>query len=583
MFYCNNKKTFCITGIQGGIFVAQTTISKQASPLPLRLFLLISPFFFGGFYEPLSCLFSVFLTGYLLYCQRKNGRLYICKNLPLLSLAVLTAAYFLSPFWAVDKGMAILGFFKFLPFLLFAAAVMQIDSSEQTDLLNTVPLSGSIMTVLSFALGRIPFLKDIFLVNHRLAGFFQYPNTFALFLLAGILIQMGKNHFDKKTLFCLAVLLFGIMQTGSRAVFLILLILIPLGCIFIKEKKARRILLLLLITAVAATLVYTILTGNTQNIGRYLTSSLNSSTFLGRLLYFKDALPVILSHPFGLGYMGYYYTQGSFQTGVYSVLNIHNEFLQLLLDVGWIPAFLFFAAVIRAVFSKQTAWNCRLLLIAVLGHCMFDFDLQFVVIGFLLITIFNLHTKAVWTLKKCPVQILAVLTVCSCLWFGLASGFFYCGSPNTAVLFYSGYTRAWQELLPESETIGQMEETADKILSYNSSVALVYSAKAKTAYSEGDFEHMIIYKKQAISLSKYVLEEYLDYFDMLLIGVQLYTENQDFQSAEYCRRCILEIPDMLKAVLDSTDSLAWKINDKPKLILPDKYQEIIDTLQASFI
>lgn len=561
--------------------MAQTTIQKQASPFPLRLFLLISPFFFGGFYEPLSCLFSVFLTGYLLYCQKINGRLYIYKNLPFLSLAVLSAAYLFSPFWAVDKGMAILGFFKFLPFLLFAAAIMQIDSSKQTELLDSIPLSGSLMTLLSFALGKIPALKDIFFVNSRLAGFFQYPNTFALFLLSGIFILMGKKHFEKKSLASLAILLFGVMQTGSRTVFLILLVLIPFSCLFIKEKRTRRILLLFLITAVAATLIYTIFTGNTKNIGRYLTSSVNSSTFLGRLLYFKDALPVILTHPFGLGYMGYYYLQGSFQTGVYSVLNIHNEFLQFLLDIGWIPAILFYAVIIHAIFSKQTIWNYRLLLIAITVHSMFDFDLQFVVIGFLLLTAVPLRAKAAWVLKKCPVQISALLILCPCLWFGCASGFYYCGSPKAALLFYPAYTRAWQDLLPESEDIKQMEETADKILSYNSSVSLAYSAKARAAYSKGDFERMIYYKKQAISLSKYVLEEYLDYFDMLLIGVQLYTKNQDSQSAEYCRRCILEIPDMIKSVLDSTDSLAWRINDKPELTFPNKYQKIIDTFRES--
>ena len=46
--------------------------------------------------------------------------------------------------------------------------------------------------------------------------------------------------------------------------------------------------------------------------GRFLTTSLHSSTLLGRLLYAQDALPVILRHPFGLGYRSYTYMQGSF-------------------------------------------------------------------------------------------------------------------------------------------------------------------------------------------------------------------------------------------------------------------------------
>lgn len=53
------------------------------------------------------------------------------------------------------------------------------------------------------------------------------------------------------------------------------------------------------------------MTGNMQSIGRYLTISLSSSTFLGGLLYVKDAVIPILTNPLGLGYQGYGYEQGS--------------------------------------------------------------------------------------------------------------------------------------------------------------------------------------------------------------------------------------------------------------------------------
>ena len=55
----------------------------------------------------------------------------------------------------------------------------------------------------------------------------------------------------------------------------------------------------------------------------------------------------------------YYYLQGSFQTGVYSVLNIHNELMQVLLDVGWIPAALMVMAVVKSFMAKQTGLTKR--------------------------------------------------------------------------------------------------------------------------------------------------------------------------------------------------------------------------------
>ena len=78
--------------------------------------------------------------------------------------------------------------------------------------------------------------------------------------------------------------------------------------------------------------------------------SLNESTFIGRIIYFKYGLRLIAKNPFGLGYLGFYYTEQFNQTAVYSVRYIHNELLQLLLDIGWLPAAFFAAALIAALF-----------------------------------------------------------------------------------------------------------------------------------------------------------------------------------------------------------------------------------------
>ena len=120
-------------------------------------------------------------------------------------------------------------------------------------------------------------------------------------------------------------------------------------------------------------------------MGRFLTISTQSSSLNGRLLYYFDALPVVLKNPFGLGYYGYYFSQGSFQTGVYSVVSIHNDILQFLLDIGWVPTILFVVAIVISVFSKRISYTQRLLLIVLIGHSLFDFDLQFVSMMFIII------------------------------------------------------------------------------------------------------------------------------------------------------------------------------------------------------
>lgn len=89
---------------------------------------------------------------------------------------------------------------------------------------------------------------------------------------------------------------------------------------------------------------------------------------------------------------------------------------------------------------------------------------------------------------------------------------------------------------------------------------------------------MIQNKKKAIALSKYRLAEYLDYFEMLYRGIILYQEAADMESAEYCRMCMAEIPEMLEEVLSETDPIAWNIFDKPELALPDEYTKVLEEI-----
>ena len=51
---------------------------------------------------------------------------------------------------------------------------------------------------------------------------------------------------------------------------------------------------------------------------------------------------------------------------------------------------------------------------------------------------------------------------------------------------------------------------------------------------------------------------YLDYFDMLAVGIQMYEQAGNSPSAAYCRQRLEAIPDMMRKALEDTSSLAWK-------------------------
>ena len=295
----------------------------------------------GGFHEFISAALSAVFAVYLIVLVKKNKG-FAWKD-TFLSWAVLVVVllYGMSSLWAVDRGMAFIGFVKFLPVFLYLLILRQTGQGNITEIL---PAFGAVTAGISVICMHLPVLENFFAVVGRLAGFFQYPNTYGLFLLVCqlLLLKKGVRKWDFLTL---AVLLGGILYTGSRTVF-VLTVLVNLAWFAFGGKKQRWIVLAIFaVLALGAAAV--LLWGRDTVLYRYLKISVTQSTFVGRLLYMLDSLPLLLQHPLGMGFMGYNFSQGSVQTGVYSVAYVHNDILQLFLDVGWIGGGVFLGALIR--------------------------------------------------------------------------------------------------------------------------------------------------------------------------------------------------------------------------------------------
>ena len=65
---------------------------------------------------------------------------------------------------------------------------------------------------------------------------------------------------------------------------------------------------------------------------------------------------------------------------------------------------------------------------------------------------------------------------------------------------------------------------------------------------------------------------------MLASGVKLYRGNGDDASADYCVEQAQGVPNMLAEVWESSSALAWRIDEKPELSLPEKYLHKIESL-----
>lgn len=537
----------------------------------------------GGYFCCVSAVLSVAFLAMIVYMFLRSNTFYITCDLNLAAVVCLTAGYFLSGLWAVDSGMAFMGGIKFLPVFLFFFILCQTPDQKER-LIRLLPLLGSLMTLFSFIMMQFSVFQIYVSVAGRLAGFFQYPNTYALYMLICMVISVymiDVKKIDWMWVVHIFAALFGIYLSGSRTVMVLSLFTVFL--VFLLRKELRKYAVLGLGFFIVLVLVLAFCGLGAGILSRLTSMAENASTFWGRLLYDRDAIKMIAAHPFGMGYYGYYFVQQEMQTGVYSVVNVHNEFFQIMLDIGIAPALLIYGAIIRSVISKEISERNRLILIIMTLHSLFDYDFQFLVMWFVLLLFLdfrNIRKVRIALLTKATAAAAFLAAVCALASIGVSDFFYIKGDPQKSVQYYGGNTMAKIELMKEADSMEEMEMLADSILESNRQVSVAYSAKARAAFSRGEVEELIHYKRMAIQLASYQYDEYTDYLDSLAYCTRLYLQADDRESAEFCVEEAEKIPQMLQEVGEKTSSLGWKIKDRPTASLSQKDLEKIEELRS---
>lgn len=536
----------------------------------------------GGYYISVSALLGIILTGVLFYRMYIDKKVTAAWDLNMLAFAVLVFGYLAACLWAVDSGMALLGVVKFLPLLLFYVLVSG-SEEERERMIGLLPMLGALMTLFSFLMMQFPVYEEWVSVAGRLAGFFQYPNTYALFMLICLVLvvwRMDDQKPDWLEVVYAGAAVFGIIMSGSRTVYI--LTAVTVVWFLAVKTPVRKAILPVVVLGLICTLVIAAVAGGLGILERFTEISLGASTFLGRLLYVRDAVPLIIHHPFGLGYYGYYFIQQSVQTGVYSVVNAHNELVQILLDVGVIPAAVMCAALVRSVCTKRTGMRNRMVLVLILLHSLMDYDFQFLAMGFVLILLLdmrNVRTQRVPVLTGAVTGAAGLGVAAIAVLGGLSDVCYTSGNYETALKLYSGNTLAQTMLLTEADTAEEMKETAEALISRNPYLAVAYSARARAAFSEGDVGAFIEDKQQAISLAPYQYEEYTDYLEILYYCENMYLQNGNTEDARICAERAAEIPELLDEVRERTSSLGWAIADRPQVTLSRESLEMIREME----
>lgn len=171
-------------------------------------------------------------------------------------------------------------------------------------------------------------------------------------------------------------------------------------------------------------------------------------------------------------------------SGVYSVAYVHNELLQLLIDVGWLPAGLCAAAGIHGIFSRSASMRQRMLLVVLLGHALVDFDLQFLAIWLLLLPALQIDGGKCCRLRRTGAMSVTLLASCFLavsLWLSTGDLLFLTGNAQAALRITPFYTRAIEKQLTTLDDAEQLNAVADRLLACSPHSALGHDAKANAA------------------------------------------------------------------------------------------------------
>ncbi|MBQ0110468.1 MAG: hypothetical protein KBS41_00865, partial [Oscillospiraceae bacterium] len=198
---------------------------------------------------------------------------------------------------------------------------------------------------------------------------------------------------------------------------------------------------------------------------------------------------------------------------------------------------------------------------------------------FLFILLLDTSREREIQIKSLPL-ITIILSALSLLgvYFGLAVFSYRLPANTFAQKLYPYYTDNNIELLKQCGDTTQMDAIADSILNQNKYVAVCYSAKAKVAYSKGNFKDLMNYKHIVFDYAPFSYNDYEDYCYMLVNSIALYSRDGDEYSANYCKQELIYTYARLGQLNQKLSYLGKLIKDQPKTELPKDLQQYIITV-----
>lgn len=539
---------------------------------------------FGGFYDfsvsaIAVCVVAEIVVHYYekkpVYRKRKNYILQFPLFLVIWSMIV--------SFWSLDVSENFLGILRGVTALLWMYRCFLMDEEEKERCFIITPYLGAGMVIfglLSLLNGKT---TAFFWQAKRLGGFFQYSNTCALFCLLGIVVLVQQiqssntgvykevglfwkviiNPAHMKNVLFLFILILGIFLTGSRSVLLLLLVWGTYQALRVKRFRIP------FVVVVGISLIfaygYGIITGSSQNIARIFTLFSANSTILGRCLYYIDALSMAVKYPFGLGYMGYYYMQPVMQTGVYTTRFVHNDFIQLLVEYGFLALVAVLVYLGYQLIKGKQGRQKKELLILICVATLADFHLQYISILMFFVLCLDLGEKNGLRKQKELREnyIFCGIGLAVSVYLTVAYGCHYMGKDDLALAMLPNYTQAQIEELTVCTDKEHALLLADEILEHNEYVSEAYHSKVYAAAMSGDVEALKRHMDQSLAIRRYDVETYKAYDGLLadmIIACNEVGRMEEIAALEEYKNLL---PQKLAGLEETTHPIAYKLRDVP--------------------
>lgn len=544
---------------------------------PVSLVIAVA-FLSGGCFSLWSAsLTASIVFAFLAIAPRRGRKLVLPYSLPALVIFGVVASYGASVFYAVDSSMALLGFVKMTAVAGFAVLSSQPENElGKNDVWNLVPLLGGCSVAVCLGGVLLSFFtgKSYFFQNDRLGGFFGYANTFALWLLIGIVALAFRDKWQRRHYAFFALSVCGIFLAISRS--LAVISLFTLVLLFLLRPAARRLVATMTFAGLALGAIVFLVRGMQGDYDRLLQTPDQAGEWLSRMVYYQDGIHLVASHPAGLGYLGYWYSQPAWQTAFYDTRFVHCSVLQYAIDIGVIPALALAGLGAALLISRKTPLMEKIVLALVCGHSLIDIDLEYLLLLFVICLCLPLRSSLVWETRTVVPSIVAVLLALTHCYFGAAAFSADKGHPDLALALYPRNTEVLESQMMRVPALEEAVPYARALIEQNDYAFLAMDTLARESFSQGDIRKAAELKLDSLSINRLLASDYLELLSICAAGYDAAMRDDNFEDAEYYRQLIVSIPGMMEQAGQSLNKNAYRLKHKPELELPIQALEYIE-------